>query len=147
MLLVADLMTLDPDAVSPETNLGEVVRRMRVDGCRQLPVVEAGERLVGIVIDRDVRLAMHSPLILHEVSQDEVLLRSATAGSVMTLDPISVSPETPAYRAAEMLIAYKIGALPVVDGGRLVGILSVTDVLERFVEEHQAVEAEAELAH
>lgn len=145
MLLVADLMTIDPDTVSPQTNLGEVLRRMRVDGCRQLPVVEGGERLVGIITDRDVRLSMHSPLILHEVSQDEVLLRNAMAGSVMTLDPISVSPDTPAFRAAEMLVAYKIGAIPVVDKDRLVGIVSITDVLNRFAEEHRAVESQVEL--
>jgi acetoin utilization protein AcuB len=50
----------------------------------------------------------------------------------MTPNPITVSPETPAYRAAEMLSIYKFGALPVVDNEKLVGIITVTDFLDYF---------------
>jgi acetoin utilization protein AcuB len=51
----------------------------------------------------------------------------------MTANPITVSPDTPAYIAAEMLSTYKYGALPVVDGETLVGIITVTDILEEFI--------------
>jgi CBS domain-containing protein len=56
----------------------------------------------------------------------------------MTPDPVTVSPDTPAYRAAEMLSAYKFGALPVVSGGELVGIITVTDFLDRFAAQQPA---------
>jgi acetoin utilization protein AcuB len=94
--------------------------------------VDEEGKLVGIITDRDVRLAMNSPFVLHERWQDEALLETATAESCMTPDPITVTPDTPAYRAAEMLSAYKFGALPVVEGGALVGIISVTDFLDQF---------------
>jgi acetoin utilization protein AcuB len=85
-----------------------------------------------------VRLAMNSPIVLHGRWQDEELIDRATAESCMTPDPIAVTPDTPAYRAAEMLSIYKFGALPVVDDGRIVGIITVTDFLDRFASEQPA---------
>jgi acetoin utilization protein AcuB len=138
MLTVSDLMTVDPDTIRQDMPLGEVINIMKVDGCRQLPVVDATGRLVGIITDRDVRLAMNSPIVLHGRWQDEKLLDTATASTCMTPDPVTVSPDTPAYRAAEMLSAYKFGALPVVRIGELVGIITVTDFLDRFAAQQPA---------
>lgn len=129
---VRDLMTLGPVTVGHAAPLREVLVRMREDGVRQLPVVDGDGRLVGIITDRDVRLAMNSPLILHDRKQDEELLESLKAESCMTPDPITISPDSPAYRAAEMLSSYKFGALPVLDGEQLVGIISVSDILDAF---------------
>ena len=132
MLTVSDLMTAEPDAVAPDTNLRDVISLMSRQCCRQLPVVDSDGRLVGIITDRDVRLVMNSPIVLRGRWQDEELLERATAESCMTPDPITVQPDEPAYRAAEMLSAYKFGALPVVYEGELVGIITVTDFLDRF---------------
>lgn len=132
MLTVSDLMTTDPDTVAPDTPLGDVISLMSTQCCRQLPVVDATGRVVGIITDRDVRLAMNSPIVLHGRWQDDELLERATAEACMTPDPISVEPDEAAYRAAEMLSAYKFGALPVVYEGELVGIITVTDFLDRF---------------
>jgi acetoin utilization protein AcuB len=134
MLTVSDLMTTDPNTVAPDTPLADVISLMSTQCCRQLPVVDAGGRVVGIVTDRDVRLVMNSPVVLHGRWQDEELLDRVTAEACMTPDPISVEPDEPAYRAAEMLSAYKFGALPVVSAGELVGIITVTDFLDRFAE-------------
>jgi CBS domain-containing protein len=71
-------------------------------------------------------------MVLHDRSQDEELLANVTVESCMTPNPVTVTPETPAYRAAEMLSIYKFGALPVVDGTELVGIISTTDFLNYF---------------
>jgi CBS domain-containing protein len=60
-----------------------------------------------------------------------------TAESCMTAEPVTVTPETPAYEAAEMLATYKFGALPVVEGETVAGILSVTDLLKVFVREQR----------
>lgn len=133
-LTVSDLMTLRPRTVYPDTALGDVLQAMREDCCRQLPVVDDTGKLVGIITDRDVRLAMNSPFILHEKWQDQALLKSMTADVCMTPDPITVRPDAPAYLAAEMLSTYKFGGLPVVDHGVLVGIISNSDFLEFFIE-------------
>lgn len=131
MLTVNDLMTAVPDTVTPETPLRTVIGIMKTGGYRQIPVLTNG-KLVGIITDRDIRLIMNSPIILHDRSQDEELLANVTVESCMTPNPVTVTPEMPAYRAAEMLSMYKFGALPVVESGTLVGIISTSDFLNYF---------------
>lgn len=129
MLTVSDLMTVNPQTITPETPLRHIVKLMKTEGCRHLPVLKDGV-LVGIVTDRDVRLVMNSPIVLHGRWQDEELIDKVTAETCMTPNPITVSPDTPAYRAAEMLSIYKFGCLPVVDQDTLIGIVTVTDFLD-----------------
>ena len=129
MITVNDLMTIIPSSVSPNTSMRTVIGVMKTEGCRQLPVLDNG-KLVGIITDRDVRLVMNSPVVLHGRWQDEELLDNVTAESCMTPNPISVTPNTPAYRAAEMLSIYKFGALPVLENDTVVGIITVTDFLD-----------------
>jgi acetoin utilization protein AcuB len=129
MIIVNDLMTVIPSSVAPNTSMRTVIGVMKTEGCRQLPVLHNG-KLVGIITDRDVRLVMNSPVVLHGRWQDEELLDTVTAESCMTPNPITVAPNTPAYRAAEMLSIYKFGALPVLENDTVVGIITVTDFLE-----------------
>ncbi len=75
---------------------------------------------------------MNSPLVLHGRWQDDQILDNVSAENCMTPDPMTVSPDTPAYHAANLLSIYKFGALPVVDNGTLVGIITVTDFLNYF---------------
>lgn len=131
MLTVNDLMTVIPNTVTPQSTLRQVIELMKIQACRQLPVLDDG-KLVGIITDRDVRLVMNSPLVLHGRWQDEEILETMTADNCMTPDPMTVSPDTPAYQAANLLSIYKFGALPVVDNEILVGIITVTDFLNYF---------------
>jgi CBS domain-containing protein len=140
MLSVNDLMTVDPRTIRPDTSLHRIIQIMKSEGCRQLPVVDEGV-LVGIVTDRDVRQMANSPLST-QGSHNEEMLEQTSAESCMTIDPITVTPETSAARAAEMLSIYKFGALPVVadhteHNKTIVGILSVTDILNYFVAQNQ----------
>jgi len=131
MLTVNDLMTVIPYTVTPGTSLRRVIEMMKSEGCRQFPVLDKG-KLVGIISDRDVRLVINSPIVPHGRWQDEELLDKVLADSCMTANPMSVAPDTPAYRAAKMLSLYKFGALPVIDDDVLVGIITVTDFLDYF---------------
>ena len=131
MLTVNDLMTIVPNTVTPDTPLRTVLGLMKSGGYRQIPVLDKG-KLVGIITDRDVRLVMNSPMILHERTLDEKIMEQVTVEGCMTTDPITVMPDTPAYRAAEILAVYKFGALPVVEEDTLVGIITVTDYLNYF---------------
>lgn len=138
MLTVGDLMTVIPNVVTPRTTLRQVIELMKSQACRQLPVLENG-KLIGIITDRDVRLVMNSPLVLHGRWQDEEILDLVTADNCMTPDPMTVTPDMPAYQAANMLSIYKFGALPVVDNGSLVGIITVTDFLNYFAQQQPAL--------
>ena len=134
MVTVADIMTSSPCTVEPDTPLVEVVGIMKMQQCRQLPVITEEGQLVGIVTDRDVRLALNSPLTLHERQDDITLLRTVTAEACMTPDPLTIEASATAVQAAELLYRHKFGALPVVDGSEVVGIITISDLLKYMVE-------------
>ena len=139
-LLVADVMTPDPVTVTPATPLEEAIRRMVQGGFRRLPVVDDTGQLIGIVTDRDLRLATDSPVVLHERGEHEYLMRHVTVGACMTPDPITVEPSTPVADAIRRLRDHRIGGLPVVQGDALVGIVTVTDILDAFLRYLEAEE-------
>lgn len=131
MLTTNDLMTIDPDTVTPQTSLREVVSLMNKRNTRQLLVVNNG-KLAGIITDRDVRLAVNSPLVTADPLERITLLDQFTAGRCMTPNPKTVTPDTPIHKVAQILSAYKYGALPVVENDELVGIITVTDLLNQM---------------
>lgn len=131
MLTTNDLMTIDPETVTPDTTLREVVSLMNQTDIRQVLVVDNG-KLVGIVTDRDIRLAVNSPLTSHEPLERLELLNTHTAKDCMTANPRTITPETPIHKVAELMSAYKFGALPVEKDNELVGIITVTDLLDQM---------------
>ncbi len=130
---VIDLITGPPITIPPEMPVLEARRVMQAQAIRHLLVVDDG-RLAGIVTDRDIRLNMPSPATTLSVWEVNYLLARLTVGEVMTKSVIVVDPNRPARDAAMLLVSEKIGALPVVDGDRLVGIVTETDFLRAFVE-------------
>jgi acetoin utilization protein AcuB len=97
-------------------------------GIRHLLVVEDG-RIYGMVTDRDIRLNLPSPATSLTVWEVNYLLARLTVAEVMTKSVIVVDPERDAREAARIMIDHKIGALPVMEGERLVGIVTETDLL------------------
>ncbi len=132
-LLVADIMTHHPVTIEPTATLKEAVRLMVEGGFRRLPVVDQEGRLIGIVTDRDIRLATDSPVVLHERSQHEYHITHVVVESCMTPDPIAVKPATPVADVIRLMQERKIGGLPVVMGDQLVGVVTETDVLDAFL--------------
>lgn len=103
-------------------------------GIRHLPVVE-GKKLVGIITDRDVRCTMvPQPGTGRGRRQAYVLPPDVLVEEAMTAEPVFVTPATDIEEAARLLVARRIGCLPVVDGGRVVGIITETDILLVFME-------------
>jgi acetoin utilization protein AcuB len=118
----------------PDACLIDAFEMMRDHRIRHVPVIE-GEKLVGIVSDRDVRSALPSRNALQagSASLGESLLR-ARVSQVMTVMPITIAPGASIREAAQVMCRSKVGALPVVAEGRLVGILSAEDILWAFAE-------------
>ena len=129
-MYVRDVMTPDPVMVGPDDTLYTAAARMNERNCRRLPVLDGEGRLIGILTDRDLRLAVNSPLILRERWQDEMLLQHTSVDACMTPDPITVAPDAPLEEAVTLMLRHKISGLPVLEGGRLVGIVTVTDLLQ-----------------
>lgn len=132
-MLVGQRMQRDVVTVTPGTSVTGASRLLQEHRIRHLPVVDRG-RLVGIVTDRDIRRVLPSPATSLEVHELLYLLDRLTVGEVMTGKVITVTPETPTEEAARLLVEHRIGCLPVLQGDRLAGILTETDLLAALAE-------------
>jgi CBS domain-containing protein len=128
---VRELMTREPLSVSIDTPVVDARRTMLDRRIRHL-LVKDGGRLAGIVTDRDIRLNLPSPATSLSVWEINYLLARMTVGSVMTAKVITVDSGRDAVEAARIMLDHKIGALPVVDAGTVVGIVTETDILRAF---------------
>jgi acetoin utilization protein AcuB len=126
-MLVGNRMTKDPVTVTPDELLIQARLKIQKGSFRQLPVVSDGQ-LVGIVTDRDMRE--------HAGYLDRTEVKAA-----MSKKPLSVTPATTLEAAAQLLLKHKIGGLPVIENGRLVGIVTRSDVLQAFLDVMGASEA------
>lgn len=132
-MLVRDWMTENVIAIGVNSSVLDAAEILRDKNIRQFPVIDGDGRLVGIVSDRDIRDAMPSKFIPGDGASGRTGgLYTLTAGDIMTLDPITVTSDTALSEVADTLVRNKIGGLPVVDGGQLMGIITQADVL-RFL--------------
>ncbi len=120
---VADWMTREPVTVREETPVSQVLRLMRSQDIRHVLVMQ-GERLSGIFSSRDVRRL---------VVGEGAMPADVAVATLMTESPVTVSPRAPLLEAAREILDRKIGALPVTEGGRPVGILTSQDTLEALI--------------
>jgi acetoin utilization protein AcuB len=133
-MLVTHRMTRDPITVTPDDTLAHALKLTRAHRIRHLPVVGGDGRIAGILSDRDIRLAMPSPLTVEDAERADFLERTPIA-AVMTRNAITVRENECIESAAKQLYRHRIGSLPVVDEeGRLAGILTETDILHAFVQ-------------
>lgn len=128
---VRELMTGAPITVSPDTPVFDARQTMMKERIRHLLVSE-NRRLVGIVTDRDIRLNLPSQATSLSVWEMNYLLAQLTVDKIMTTSVIIVGPDLEARDAARLMLEHKIGALPVLDGEHLIGIITETDVLRAF---------------
>ncbi|PAP75930.1 CBS domain-containing protein [Rubrivirga marina] len=123
-----DLMTRQPEAAAPDETVLQARDRFRDGAFHHLPVVEGG-RLVGLVSDRDVLRAAGPSLGTHEWDADGGPGIDRTLREVMSPDPITADPLMSVEEIADTLLRHDISSLPVVEEGRLVGIVTSADVL------------------
>lgn len=133
MVKVKDLMKKQVVTIGPDEAIINAIKTMEAGGFRRIPVVE-GSKLVGIITDRDLRQATNSPVVFHEISYDKYVLTAINVGSCMTGHPITVGPDTDIIDVARLVEDKKIGGLPVVDGGTLVGIITVSDLISYLID-------------
>ena len=151
-LTVRDIMDPDPVTVTPETPVEQVVRALRDNELTGLPVVNAGGRCVGIITEEDLVMAgeeedLHLPrfiemfggiVFLESMEKFEERLQRATASKardMMTEDPETIEPDATARQAGRKMSQVKHNRLPVVEHGRLVGMVTRVDVLDALTRE------------
>jgi CBS domain-containing protein len=123
---ITDWMTRDPICISPNETLANAKELMDTGRFRRLPVIENG-KLVGIITERDLR-------------QHWGYLDSTKVDASMTPDPIMINSQVSAQDVARLMLRHKIGGVPVVENGKLVGIVSTSDLLRALLNVIQAAE-------
>ena len=119
-MIVGNRMTKEPTTAEPDELLIRASHKMQTGGFRRLPVVSEG-KLVGILTDRDLR-------------EHQGHLEHTKINGVMTEKPVTVTPATTLEDAAQIMLERQFGGLPVVADGRLVGIITASDILQAFLD-------------
>jgi acetoin utilization protein AcuB len=131
-LTVADAMTRNPVTVGPEDSLMTAVQMLRAKHIRRLPVA-VGDQLLGIITQGDIKRAEPSTLSSSKEEFDRVM-EGTQVSRIMMSSPITVDPGTTLLEAARTLYREKFGSLPVLDQGRLVGIVTDNDLLRCLID-------------
>ncbi len=118
---VGQIMRKKPVTITPEKRVGQALKLMQQHNIRHLPVVKDG-RIVGWITSRDLREVLLASM-----------LEKITVGDVMVQAPIQVTPETSVEEAARLVHEHKIGGMPVVEGDRLVGVITMQDLISAFL--------------
>ncbi len=145
---VRDVMTKAPLTIDPEAAVGTALDLMRAKHVRHLPVVDESGALVGLVTDRDLRHAALAPAVQEFLSvrahrmarQLNATLENLRVRDVMTWAVVTTTPDTPVLFAALIMFESRVGSLPVLEGGRVVGLLTEQDVLKALMVEGKVAE-------
>jgi len=134
--LVQDWMTAEPITAEPGMTLPEALQLMKARKIRRLPVCEKG-KLIGIVTRGDLRGAQPSEATSLSIFELHYLVGRITLGSIMTRNPVCVTPATTIQDAATLMLERKLSGLPVIEHERLVGIITESDIFRLVVKTWQ----------
>ena len=135
-LRVNEVMTTAPVTVGPEDSLQHALDLLEKYQVHELPVVEQG-RLIGIVTDGDLKLMTPAYPLFPDQDEIRQALRDLKVAAAMTVEPVAIGPEATLLDATRLLYERSIGALLVAEGERLLGVLSVSDILRIVIEQHE----------
>jgi acetoin utilization protein AcuB len=127
-MLVRDCMTANPIKVHPESDPLAALGLCKSARIRRLPVVNAEDQVIGLVTRNMLEQ------FLAKAPSPGVMKRQHSIEQVMVSPALTVSPDYPLEEAARLMVVHKVGSLPVVDQGKLIGIITETDIFKQFVE-------------
>ena len=121
--------------LQPSDSISTAIHLMKEKRIRRIPIVNGGGKLVGIVSDRDLKDVSPSRATTLDIWELHAVLDKLKIGDIMTKKPVTVPPETPIERAAQLMLEKRVEGLPVVDAkGTLVGILTEGDIFRALVD-------------
>lgn len=129
---VADWMSTPPIVISPTTALSQAELLMQQRKIRRLPVVEH-DRLIGIVTWGDLRAAQPSAASTLSVHEWRALLEHVPVRECMSSSPVTIEPDALVFDAAQLMLQHKIGGVPVVSHGHVVGMITESDLFRLMI--------------
>ena len=133
LMFVRDYMSVNPISIGPEDSDGDALQLLESHSIRRLPVVFQG-RIVGLVTNLDLLKASPSPATSLSIHEINYLYPKIKIKDVMTKDPITISPDMVIEEAAVVMRENKIGTLLVQQQGKLIGLITESDLFKVFID-------------
>jgi acetoin utilization protein AcuB len=127
-------MSTQPVTIQADTSITKALKVMRQHGVRRLPVMDDKGEMIGIISEKDLLYASPSPATSLSIYEMHYMLTQLKVTELMTADVVTITPDTPLEEAARIMADNKIGGLPVLREGKLVGIITETDIFKVFLE-------------
>lgn len=133
-MIIERRMTKNPVTINPEASVVEASELMKKEKVHRLPVLDRDKNLVGVISEKDILFATPSPASSLSIHEMAYLLSKLTVRKLMTKNPVTISRTTTVEEAARLMVDQDLSCLPVVEDGKLVGIVSKSDMFKILLE-------------
>ena len=133
-MIIERRMTKNPVTIGPDANVVEASELMKKEKVHRLPVLDKDKNLIGVISEKDILFASPSPASSLSIHEMAYLLSKLTVRKLMTKDPVTITKDTTVEEAARLMVDQDLSCLPVVEDGKLVGIVSKSDMFKILLE-------------
>ncbi len=133
-MIIERRMTKNPVTITPDASVVEASDLMKKEKVHRLPVLDKDKNLVGVISEKDILFATPSPASSLSIHEMAYLLSKLTVKKIMSKNPVTISKDTPVEEAARLMVDQDLSCLPVVENGKLVGIVSKSDMFKILLE-------------
>lgn len=133
-MLITLRMTKNPITATPEMTIHQAAKIMKQEGIRRLPVLDSEKKLVGIITEGDINLAAPSAATTLSAYEISYLLDTLTVSKIMSKNPVTVQSDTSIEEAAHVMFDHDFSCLPIMEGDKLVGIVTKKDMFKMLLE-------------
>ena len=133
-MIIERIMTKNPVTINPEASVVEASELMKKEKVHRLPVLDRDKNLIGVISEKDILFATPSPASSLSIHEMAYLLSKLTVRKLMTKNPVTINRTTTVEEAARLMVDQDLSCLPVVEDGKLVGIVSKSDMFKILLE-------------
>lgn len=133
-MIIERRMTKNPVTINPEASVVEASELMKKEKVHRLPVLDKDKNLIGVISEKDILFATPSPASSLSIHEMAYLLSKLTVRKLMTKNPVTINRTTTVEEAARLMVDQDLSCLPVVEEGKLVGIVSKSDMFKILLE-------------
>lgn len=133
-MIIERRMTRNPVTANPEMSVAEASALMKREKVHRLPVLDKDRKLVGIISEKDILYASPSPVSTLSIHEMAYLLSQLTVKKLMTRDVVTITKDTTVEEAARLMVDQDLSSLPVLEDGKLIGIISKSDLFKILLE-------------
>lgn len=133
-MIIERRMTRNPVTATPDMSVAEASALMKQEKVHRLPVLDKDKKLVGVISEKDILYASPSPASSLSIHEMAYLLSKLTVKKLMTKNVVAISKDTTVEEAARLMVDQDLSCLPVLEDGKLVGIVSKSDMFKILLE-------------